>query len=53
MNLCPLYCFRLIEMDEAIEALDAAIQYKDETIHIRQAELRQSQQASLQVDIKL
>ncbi|KAK7479550.1 hypothetical protein BaRGS_00029187 [Batillaria attramentaria] len=34
---------RLIELDEAMDALDAAIQYKNDTINSRQAELRQSQ----------
>ncbi|XP_046330087.2 kinesin-like protein KIF27 isoform X1 [Haliotis rufescens] len=34
---------RLIELDEAIEALDAAIEYKNESIHNRQAEIRHSQ----------
>ncbi|XP_046566645.1 kinesin-like protein KIF27 [Haliotis rubra] len=34
---------RLIELDEAIEALDAAIEYKNESIHNKQAEIRQSQ----------
>lgn len=43
--------FRLLEMDEAIEALDAAIQYKDENIHVKQMEVRQSLQALAQVNI--
>ncbi|XP_059168452.1 kinesin-like protein KIF27 isoform X2 [Physella acuta] len=44
---------RLIEMDEAIEALDAAIQYKDENIHVRQMEVRQSLQALAQSEESL
>ena len=37
----PLY--RLIELDEGIEALDAAIEYKTEVIQSRQLEVRHSQ----------
>ncbi|KAH9519223.1 Kinesin-like protein kif27 [Bulinus truncatus] len=39
---------RLIEMDEAIEALDAAITYKNEHIQMRQMEVRQSYQSLIQ-----
>ena len=35
--------FRLIELEEGIEALDAAIEYKTDVIHSRQLEVRQSQ----------
>ena len=34
--------FRLIEMDEALETLDAAIEYKNESIQNRQHNLRKS-----------
>ena len=49
MSLLVIIVHRLIEMDEAIEALDAAIQYKDSHIHVRQLEVRQSQQLLAQV----
>lgn len=35
--------FRLIELDEGIEALDAAIEYRSDTIHSKQLEVRHSQ----------
>ncbi|KAK6191693.1 hypothetical protein SNE40_003312 [Patella caerulea] len=41
---------RLIELDEAIEALDAAIEFKNETITSRQTEIRQSQIITQQSD---
>ncbi|KAJ8298884.1 hypothetical protein KUTeg_022944 [Tegillarca granosa] len=41
---------RIIELDEAIEALEAAIDYKNETIHNRQLELRHSQMLSQSED---
>ena len=34
---------RLIELEEGMDALDAAIQYKNDAINSRQVELRQSQ----------
>ena len=33
---------RLIELDEAVEALDAAMEYKNDAIHSRKEELRHS-----------
>lgn len=36
-------------MDEAIEALDAAIVYKNENIYLRQMEVRQSSDSLIQV----
>ncbi|KAI8784176.1 kinesin-like protein KIF27 isoform X1 [Biomphalaria glabrata] len=39
---------KLIEMDEAIEALDAAIVYKNENIYLRQMEVRQSSDSLIQ-----
>ncbi|GFS19591.1 kinesin-like protein KIF27 [Elysia marginata] len=44
---------RLIETDEAIEALDAAIQFKDESIHAKQMEVRMSMQALQQSEENL
>ena len=38
--------FRLIELDEAMEALDAAIDYKNESIKSARDQLRQSQALS-------
>lgn len=38
-----LYCTRLLELDEGIEALDAAIEYRSENIQSRQLEVRHSQ----------
>ena len=35
--------FRLIELDEAIEALDSAIEFKNYNINSKQLELRHSQ----------
>ena len=40
--MCVAVC-RLIELEEGMDALDAAIQYKNDTINSRQVELRQSQ----------
>lgn len=37
------YKYRLIELEEAIDALDAAIEYRTDVIRSRQIELRQSQ----------
>lgn len=34
---------RMIELDEAIEALDAAIEYKNDNINSKKLELRHSQ----------
>lgn len=42
MLITHLY-FRLIELDEGIETLDAAIEYRTDNIHSRQLEVRQSQ----------
>ncbi|RUS90634.1 hypothetical protein EGW08_001631 [Elysia chlorotica] len=44
---------RLIETDEAIEALDAAIQFKDENIYAKQMEVRMSMQALQQSEENL
>ena len=44
VNVCYFLSFtRLIELEEGIEALDAAIEYKTDVIHSRQLEVRQSQ----------
>ena len=44
VNVCNFLSFsRLIELEEGIEALDAAIEYKTDVIHSRQLEVRQSQ----------
>ncbi len=37
-----VFRIRLIEMDEALETLDAAIEYKNESIQNRQENLRKS-----------
>lgn len=39
---CTFIC-RMIELDEAIEALDAAIEYKNDNISSKKLELRHSQ----------
>ena len=41
-NTLLLVC-RMIELDEAIEALEAAIEYKNDNINSRKLELRHSQ----------
>ena len=38
-----LHCLRLLELDEGIEALDAAIEYRTESITSRQLEVTHSQ----------
>lgn len=41
--MCTCYTYRLLELDEGIEALDAAIEYRSDTIKSRQLEVRHSQ----------
>ena len=36
------WCFRLIELEEAVEELNAAVEYKNKAIESQQMELRQS-----------
>ena len=40
-NCNKFYC-RFIELDEALETLDAAIEYKNDAIHHKQNDLRKS-----------
>ena len=43
MIIPPFPCNRLLELDEGIEALDAAIEYRTDSITNRQLEVRHSQ----------